>query len=102
MAGGNSVPSHGDDGSGMFTALDGRVVEIRNVWASNLEEEMANIRDIIEKYPFIGMVRVMMHSIMMYCECLMWWAGQDTEFPGIVARPAQDYSGADITYQVIC
>lgn len=49
-------PSGGDDGSGMFTAMDGRVVEIRNVWESNLEEEMANIRDILETHPFIGMV----------------------------------------------
>ncbi|CAM9360118.1 unnamed protein product, partial [Ectocarpus fasciculatus] len=64
----------------MFTAMDGRVVEIRNVWESNLEEEMANIRDILETHPFIGM---------------------DTEFPGIVARPAQDYNGADVTYQTL-
>ena len=49
-------PNGGDDGSGMFTANDGRVVEIRNVWESNLEEEMANIREILETHPYIGMV----------------------------------------------
>ena len=29
--------------AGYFTTLDGRTVEIRDVWASNLEEEMDNI-----------------------------------------------------------
>lgn len=68
------------DGSGLFTASDGRVVEIRNVWASNLEEEMENIREVLETHPYVGM---------------------DTEFPGIVARPAQDYNGPDVTYQTL-
>lgn len=49
-------PAGADDGSGMFTANDGRVVEIRNVWEANLEEEMANIREILETHPFVGMV----------------------------------------------
>ena len=30
---------------------------ICEVWAHNLEEEMNRIRDIVEKYPYIAMVR---------------------------------------------
>lgn len=29
---------------------------IREVWKHNLLEEMANLRDLIDKYPFIAMV----------------------------------------------
>lgn len=32
--------------------------DIREVWAHNLEEEMENIREVVEKYPYISMVRV--------------------------------------------
>ncbi len=39
-----------------FQAANGRTVEIREVWDFNVEEEMANIRDILEQYPFIAMV----------------------------------------------
>lgn len=46
----------GHHGGGIFNTIDGRTVEIRNVWDYNLEEEMANIREIIEDYPYIGMV----------------------------------------------
>ena len=45
-----------DKAVGMFTATDGRSVEIRDVWDYNLEEEMDNIRQIIEEYPYIAMV----------------------------------------------
>ena len=29
---------------------------IRDVWASNLAQEMQNLRDLVEKYPYISMV----------------------------------------------
>ena len=42
--------------SGKFSTTDGKVVEIRDVWAYNLEEEMEKIREVILKYPFVAMV----------------------------------------------
>jgi len=39
-----------------FTSADGRIFEIRDVWMYNLEEEMANIRNIIETHPYVAMV----------------------------------------------
>ena len=30
---------------------------IREVWAENLEEEMSHLRDLVEEYPYLAMVR---------------------------------------------
>jgi hypothetical protein len=30
---------------------------IREVWAENLEEEMAHLRDLVEDYPYLAMVQ---------------------------------------------
>jgi CCR4-NOT transcription complex subunit 7/8 len=53
-------------------------LEIRNVWAENVEEEMAKIRELIEKHPYVAM---------------------DTEFPGVVARPVSETYSPDFHYK---
>jgi hypothetical protein len=53
------IPGNGPiTASGLFKSVDGKTIEIRDVWASNLEEEMGNIREILEKYPYVAMVRM--------------------------------------------
>ena len=52
---------------GHFSDSDGGVVEIRDVWADNLEEEMENIRSIIDEYPFVAMVRAFCVLNLAFC-----------------------------------
>jgi CCR4-NOT transcription complex subunit 7/8 len=57
---------------------NGTVLEIRNVWAENVELEMAEIRRVVETYHYIAM---------------------DTEFPGIVAKPVTETYSPDYHYK---
>ncbi|VEU34735.1 unnamed protein product [Pseudo-nitzschia multistriata] len=57
---------------------NGETLEIRNVWAENVEEEMRVIRSLVEKYPYVSM---------------------DTEFPGVVAKPVTESYTSDYHYK---
>jgi hypothetical protein len=36
---------------------------IREVWAENLEEEMSHLRDLVEEYPYLAMVRLFLRKM---------------------------------------
>jgi hypothetical protein len=58
-SGGQSVAPVVTQASGKFTTPDGKVVEIREVWAYNLDEEMEKIREVLINYPYVAMVNSM-------------------------------------------
>ncbi|KAH8663364.1 ribonuclease H-like domain-containing protein [Tricladium varicosporioides] len=77
---GASVQQQGHNGMGEQGARNmANKGRIKDVWKGNLHEEMATLRNLVEKYPYIAM---------------------DTEFPGVVARPMGAFNGkSDYHYQ---
>ena len=60
-------------------SVNGKVLEIRDVWAHNLEDEMERIREAATRFKYVAM---------------------DSEFPGVVARPVTEYT-QDYAYQTM-
>ena len=78
---------------------------ICEVWADNLEEELKRIRHVIRKYNYIAMVSDawsgQCEQICDMCKRVAVFL-QDTEFPGVVARPIGEFrSNADYQYQLL-
>lgn len=76
---------------------------ICEVWANNLEEELKRIRHVIRNYNYIAMVSGVHKRVQPLCSVhnhIVFL--QDTEFPGVVARPIGEFrSNADYQYQLL-
>ena len=69
--------SHAAAEAGLTGVKAGAMGRIREVWRHNLDQEMAILREMIIKYPYVSM---------------------DAEFPGIVARPIGHFAGSKAEY----
>lgn len=63
-----------------------------------VEEEFSKIRDVVERFQYIAMVKTQIHLFYFSCFCWSFFC-QDTEFPGIVARPTENCS--DYNYKTV-
>lgn len=52
-----NVQQHLQDGIGMST-FGAKMTRTRDVWQHNLEAEMATIRDLIDRFPYVSMVSI--------------------------------------------
>lgn len=79
FARGAAMQEHGNQQAEAALAgvKSGAMGRIREVWRHNLEQEMAVLRQLILKYPYVSM---------------------DAEFPGIVARPIGNFAGSKAEY----
>lgn len=74
---------------------------IREVWKHNLHEEMAVLRELVDRYPYISMVRPQNLGPQGGSGWLTLRL-KDTEFPGVVARPIGEFtSKANYHYQTL-
>lgn len=83
--GGPVIASHGHHSNNHSQqsqqAQSNEEVGIREVWAHNLEDEFALIREVVQHYPFVAM---------------------DTEFPGVVSKPIGTFtSNSEYLYQIM-
>jgi len=78
-------PETNEGGTTIFYTPQGKPLEIRDVWAETLEEEMAHIRKLIVAKPLP-----------------FNYVAMDTEFPGVVARPIGSFqTSTDYQYQTL-
>lgn len=71
------------------TYTDSQFFNLRNVWDSNLDEEMRSLMAAVESYPYIAMVRKRkIHEL------------KDTEFPGI-CYPGSDENSNIFEYSIL-
>ncbi|CCJ29273.1 unnamed protein product, partial [Pneumocystis jirovecii] len=71
------------------------MLPVREVWAMNLDSEMAYLRELVECYNCLAMVCV-------FLEKWLFFIFESIEFPGVVARPIGSFeTGSDYYYQTL-